>query len=220
MFLESVKAALTADNAWDGGWYRPKLTRSVRAMARVYAGWQPSQAFQMEEVYLDTGYSSLEDYLVSGWEGRFLEIDANDLLVMLSTWQNGDISHNPYGREIVTHLRCLALAGVGRALYGVLQPVPSDGGVEVRLGPLPAHYRIGEPALELGYVERLLLARTGRAAGFQRPGQEANALGGELLERGLHRLQVLFSAHGESQREQRPEQHFKAPAPRYTLIHG
>ena len=103
MFLEGVKAALTADNTWDGGWYRPKLTRSVRAMARVYAGWQPSQAFQMEEVYLDTGYSSLEDYLVSGWEGRFLEIDANDLLVMLSTWQNGDISHNPYGLEIVTY---------------------------------------------------------------------------------------------------------------------
>jgi hypothetical protein len=80
-------------------------------MARVYAGWGPSQTFRREEVYLDTGYSSLEDYLVSGWEGRFLEIDANDLLGMLSTWQNGDISHNPYGLEIVTHL---TVSGAGR----------------------------------------------------------------------------------------------------------
>jgi homoserine O-acetyltransferase len=92
VFLEGVKAALTADAAWDGGWYRQQPTKGVRAMARVYAGWGPSQAFYREEVYLDMGYESLEDYLVDAWEERFLKIDANDLLAMLGTWQDGDIS--------------------------------------------------------------------------------------------------------------------------------
>lgn len=40
------------------------------------------------------GFSSVEDYLITAWEGRFLELDANDLLAMVSTWQSGDISDN------------------------------------------------------------------------------------------------------------------------------
>ena len=41
------------------------------------------------------GYSSLEDFLVAFWEGFFLPKDANNLLTMLWSWQNGDISANP-----------------------------------------------------------------------------------------------------------------------------
>ena len=105
VFLEGVKAALTADGAWRGGWYEQQPTRGVRAMASVYAGWGPSQAFYREKVYLDMGFSSVEDYLITGWEGRFLEIDANDLLAMISTWQNGYIRDNPkYGCNFVDAL--------------------------------------------------------------------------------------------------------------------
>lgn len=95
VFLEGVKAALQADDAWNGGWYDRQPTKGVRAAARVYAGWGPSQAFYREKVYLDMGFSSVEDYIVTGWEGRFLELDANDLLAMVATWQAGDISANP-----------------------------------------------------------------------------------------------------------------------------
>ena len=94
VFLEGVKAALTADDAWHGGWYEQQPTKGIRAMARVYAGWGPSQAFYREKVYEQMGFSSIEDYLVTAWEGRFLELDANDLLAMVSTWQSGDISDN------------------------------------------------------------------------------------------------------------------------------
>ncbi|QCI68225.1 alpha/beta fold hydrolase [Phreatobacter stygius] len=96
VFLEGVKAALTADAAWNEGWYgSAKPARGLRAMARVYAGWGFSQAFYREELDLKTlGYSSLEDFLVSFWEGFFLPKDANNLLAMLWTWQNGDISDN------------------------------------------------------------------------------------------------------------------------------
>ena len=94
VFLEGVKAALRADAAWQDGWYQQPPAKGIRAMARVYAGWGPSQAFYREKVYLDLGFSSLEDYLITAWEGRFLQLDANDILAMASTWQNGDISDN------------------------------------------------------------------------------------------------------------------------------
>lgn len=95
VFLEGVKAALRADDAWKGGWYDSPPEKGLRAMARVYAGWAPSQAFYREKVYLDLGFSSLEDYLITAWEGRYLQLDANDILAMVATWQAGDISDNP-----------------------------------------------------------------------------------------------------------------------------
>jgi homoserine O-acetyltransferase/O-succinyltransferase len=95
VFLEGVKAALTCDVAYNGGWYKEQPTRGLRAMARVYAGWGFSQAFYRERLDIERmGYSSLEDFLVAFWEGFFLPKDANNLLTMLWTWQNGDISDN------------------------------------------------------------------------------------------------------------------------------
>ncbi|WP_298220517.1 hypothetical protein, partial [Halothiobacillus sp.] len=101
VFLEGVKAALTADAAFAGGWYKSKPETGLRAMARVYAGWGLSQAFYRQELDLKAlGYSSLEDFLVAFWEGFFLARDANNLLTMLWTWQQGDISNNPmYGDD-------------------------------------------------------------------------------------------------------------------------
>lgn len=95
VFLEGVKAALTADAAWKEGWYTEKPTRGLRAAARVLAGWCFSQAFYREKLDLESlGYSSLEDFLVAFWEGFLLPKDPNNLLTMLWTWQNGDISDN------------------------------------------------------------------------------------------------------------------------------
>ena len=86
VFLEGVKAALTADAAWSGGWYDEQPTKGLRAMARVYAGWGFSQAFYWDRVYEEMGFSSLEDFLIGFWEGFFLdERDANNLLTMLWT---------------------------------------------------------------------------------------------------------------------------------------
>jgi homoserine O-acetyltransferase/O-succinyltransferase len=96
VFLEGVKAALTADAAWNHGWYDEQPTRGLRAAARVYAGWGFSQAFYWDAVYRRLGHSSLEDFLVAFWEGFFLDgRDANNLLTMLRTWQHGDIGRTP-----------------------------------------------------------------------------------------------------------------------------
>ncbi|MBM3484324.1 MAG: alpha/beta fold hydrolase [Alphaproteobacteria bacterium] len=95
VMLEGVKAALTADDAFKNGWYARPPTKGLRAMARVYAGWGFSQTFYREKEYLKLGFSSMEDFLVAFWEGFFIHKDANNLLAMLWTWQNGDISDNP-----------------------------------------------------------------------------------------------------------------------------
>ncbi|MBL8671835.1 MAG: alpha/beta fold hydrolase [Alphaproteobacteria bacterium] len=94
VFLEGVKAALTADPAWRDGWFAEKPIRGLRAMSRVYAGWALSQAFYREELWRSTGHASLEDFIVSSWEGTFLKRDANNLLAMLWSWQNADVSAN------------------------------------------------------------------------------------------------------------------------------
>ena len=79
-----------ADAAFNDGWYKEQPAKGLRAMARVYAGWGFSQAFYRERLDIERlGYSSLEDFLVAFWEGFFLPKDANNLLTMLWTWQNG-----------------------------------------------------------------------------------------------------------------------------------
>jgi homoserine O-acetyltransferase/O-succinyltransferase len=96
VFLEGVKAALTADAAFQSGWYDEKPVKGLRAAARVYAGWGFSQAFYWDQIYKEMGYSTLEDFLVGFWEGFFLDRrDPNNLLTMLWTWQNGDIGKTP-----------------------------------------------------------------------------------------------------------------------------
>lgn len=95
VFLEGVKAAIQTDVAWQEGWYEKQPNKGLRAVGRVYAGWGLSQAFYREKVYVQIGYSSLEDFLVAFWEGFFLRKDANNLLAMLWTWQNGNIGNTP-----------------------------------------------------------------------------------------------------------------------------
>ena len=93
VFLEGVRAALTCDAAYNGGWYRSRPRKACgRWRASMPAGDRPSIANgSTSSVW---GYSSLEDFLVAYWENFFLPKDVNNLLTMLWTWQHGDISDN------------------------------------------------------------------------------------------------------------------------------
>ena len=94
VFLEGVKATLTADPAWQGTHFDQKPERGLRAMGRVYAGWGMSQDFYRERAWAGIGFASLEDYLIRAWEWNFLRRDADNLVAMLWSWQNADISAN------------------------------------------------------------------------------------------------------------------------------
>ena len=101
IFLEGVKAALTADQNFNNGDYgNIPPTAGLKAFARVYAGWAYSQQFYREQKYKDLGFETAEELLID-WEQDHLNWDANDLLAMLNTWQTGDISQQyPYNRNL------------------------------------------------------------------------------------------------------------------------
>lgn len=94
VFLEGVKATLTADAHYQDGRFNGFPERGLRAMGRVYAGWAMSQTFYRDELWRQTGCSSLEDYLVTVWEANYLKRDADNLLSHIWAWQHADISAN------------------------------------------------------------------------------------------------------------------------------
>lgn len=95
VFLEGIKAALTADAAWQNGNYMSPPEIGLKALARVMAGWGLSQAYYRERRDEALDFASLEDFMTGFWEPEFLRRDANNLLAMLRTWQDADISDNP-----------------------------------------------------------------------------------------------------------------------------
>jgi len=90
VFLEGLKAALTADGTFNDGWYDAPPVKGLIAFARVYAGWVYSQDFYRQREYTKMGLSSIDDVLRFS-EQRYRSRDANDLLAMLWTWQHADI---------------------------------------------------------------------------------------------------------------------------------
>jgi homoserine O-acetyltransferase len=94
VFLQGIRATLTADGAWRGGRFTETPLAGLRAFARVYAGWAMSQTFYRDELWRNGGFASLEDWLVRAWEGNFLRRDPADLLSMIETWMASDISDN------------------------------------------------------------------------------------------------------------------------------
>lgn len=107
VFIEGIKAALTADAEFRDGDYVAPPARGIRAFGRVYAGWVYSQDFYREREYLKMGLETLEDVLRMS-EARYGQRDANDLLAMLWTWQHADISANPkFGGDFGAALRAM-----------------------------------------------------------------------------------------------------------------
>jgi homoserine O-acetyltransferase len=159
VFLEGVKAALTADPAFVDGRFVSKPSAGLRAMGRVYAGWAMSHAFYRDELWRTLGFTSLEDFLTRSWDGAFSRRDANDLLAQIRTWQSGDISRcEPFGGNLTDVLAAIT----ARVL---LMPSRTDSYFQVRdnedelpllvnarsaeLVPIPSDYghRAGNPAL-------------------------------------------------------------------------
>ncbi len=107
VFLEGVKAALTADQNYQDGRYTKPPEAGLKAFGRVYAGWAFSQTFYREELFKELGFDTYEA-LLRDWENDHLTWDANNLLAMLATWQAGDISANPrYERNFVKALQSI-----------------------------------------------------------------------------------------------------------------
>ncbi|MGO4331043.1 hypothetical protein [Cupriavidus sp. M-11] len=151
VFLEGVRAALTADPAFRDGHFAAPPRAGYRAMGRVYAGWALSHAFYRDELWRAAGFESLEAFLAGTWDSNFARRDANDLLAQLWTWQHGDISRcDAFGGDLdrsLAAIRADVLLMPGRtdayfqaqdnaaelprltgARTAALRPIPSDYG--------------------------------------------------------------------------------------------
>ncbi len=155
VFLEGIRAALTADAAFNGKYFTAWPERGLRALGRVYAGWALSQAFYREKLYLQLGYDSLEDFLVRDWESGFLKRDAGNLVSMIETWKRSDISDNEtYGGDIDQALKAIAADTLLMPSSTDLYFTPEDSQLEARRMrraiylPIPSiwGHRAGNPA--------------------------------------------------------------------------
>ena len=131
VFLEGVKAALQADSIYDNGNYSSPPERGLKAFGRVYAGWAYSQTFYREQMYRLLGFDSAEA-LLQDWERDHLEWDANDLLCMLWTWQQGDISANQlYQHDFEASLAAIRARTIVIVCDNDLYFPPEDNQIEI-----------------------------------------------------------------------------------------
>jgi homoserine O-acetyltransferase len=136
VFLEGIRATLTADGAWRDGRFVERPVRALRAFGRVYAGWAMSQAFYREELWSKIGFASLEDYLVRAWEGNFLRRNAEDLLSMIDTWYQSDISDNSiFGGDLAKALAAIQARAIVMPSTTDLYFTVADSAAETKLMP-------------------------------------------------------------------------------------
>lgn len=136
VFLDGVRATLTADANWTGTHFRAKPENGLRAMGRVYAGWAMSQAFYRAGLHISDANPSMEDWLVRVWEGNFLRRDGDDLLAMLETWTNSDISANDlYKGDLTKALGAIQARSIIMPSRTDLYFTPEDSEAETKLMP-------------------------------------------------------------------------------------
>lgn len=100
VFLEGMRAVLQLDPDWRQGWYDTPPVNGLRTLGRAWAASPPSQGFYRHEKYKELGFSNAQDFLVGYWERMFLNLDANNVLAQIWTWQHADISANSlYGGD-------------------------------------------------------------------------------------------------------------------------
>lgn len=135
VFLEGIKAALTADPIWNGGDYATPPETGLKAFARVYAGWAYSQTFYRKALYRELGFADIEA-LLQWWEADHLEWDANNLLAMLETWYHGDVSHHPhYKNSLSAALEAITCRAIIMPCSTDLYFTPEDNRLEVAQMP-------------------------------------------------------------------------------------
>lgn len=132
IFLLSLRRALELDPAFEDGFYTRPPVRGLRAFATIYAGWGFSEPFYRTEAFRQFGASTAAEFSVRFWEPAFLHLDANDLLALLRTWEDGDISvGEAYGGDL------------GRALSGITaRAIVMPGEYDSYFPPVDSHAEV------------------------------------------------------------------------------
>jgi len=155
IFLQSLRSSLMADPAWNGQRFEGVPDRGFQTFARIYASWAASQAFYRQRIYAQFGYTSLEDYLLRGWEASYRQRDPHNLLAMIETWLRCDVSDNPiYGGDYQRALGAIQAKTLVMPSITDLYFPPEDCAAEAELIPQATYqpipsiwgHRAGNPA--------------------------------------------------------------------------
>ena len=132
IFLLSLRRALELDPVFDDGFYTRPPVRGLRAFATIYAGWGFSEPFYRTEAFRQFGAISAADFSARFWEPGFLHHDANDLLALLRTWEDGDIASGGDLTKVLGSIKARAIVMPGQ--YDSYFP-PADNQAEVASMP-------------------------------------------------------------------------------------
>ena len=161
VFLEGAKAAMHADQAFNGGDYENTPKIGMEAFAKVYAGWVFSQDFFREELYRNLDMDSVTD-VIEFMKGYFGRRQANDLMGMLATWQAANIADNDrFGGDFDAALQAITARGIVMPCSTDLYFRVADSEYEVSRMP-NAELRVIES--KLGHVAGSGLDPIGKAA--------------------------------------------------------
>ncbi len=95
--LESQIAALTADDAFQGGDYKEEPKKGIEAFSLVWTAWLFSQEWWRQELWkteepAGTTFSQVVDH----YRKSFIPgADANDLILQMRTWEKNDVGATP-----------------------------------------------------------------------------------------------------------------------------
>jgi homoserine O-acetyltransferase/O-succinyltransferase len=143
IFLESLRFALTADPAWNGTSFDGTPERGFRAFSRIYASWAASQAYYREGIYYQLGFTSLEDYLLRGWEVNYRKRNPHNLIAMIDTWLRCDVSGNSlYQSDYPKALGAIQAKTLVMPATTDLYFTPEDCQAEARLIPKAQYLHI------------------------------------------------------------------------------
>ena len=139
LFLEGVKRALTADGNWANGDYDEPPEAGLRAFTTVYASWALSQTGYREGIHLKLAgqsFESMSDFL-DFFHGIFSRHDANNLLAMLATWQEADVSkHTKFAGDWAAALGAIRCQAIVMPSQTDLYFPPEDNEIEVSMMPI------------------------------------------------------------------------------------
>jgi homoserine O-acetyltransferase len=137
VFLRSLMALLEAAPEHLGqGRFSAEPVASIRAFARVYAGWALSQDFYRAGLHL-AQEPDLESFLVNQWEKRWAIRKAANLYAQLKCWDAGDIARGGDLAEALGAIRARVL----------LMPGATD-----------LYFRVADNEAELSHLRRARLA--------------------------------------------------------------
>jgi len=99
LLVQTFIDSICSDPNWDGGWYPQgeSVHRGLRRHARLFAASGFSPKLFATQGWRGLGFTSADDFVQAFVEAYFAPHDANNLLLMLRKWQNGDVGRQANG---------------------------------------------------------------------------------------------------------------------------